>query len=541
MAAFELGEGDGGAIMLDVDRLVESRLLIQANSGGGKSWAIRRILEQTFGQIQQLVIDPEDEFHTLRGKYDYVLAGRDGGDCPADPRSAALLAERFLELGVSAIFGIFELKAHERILFVRRFLEGLINARKELRHPVLIVIDEAHMFCPEKGKAESAAAVIDLMSRGRKRGLCGILATQRISRLNKDAAADANNKLIGRASLDIDMRRAAEELGFSRREDQQGLRHLKPGEFYSFGPALTENVIRFKVGGVQTTHPEAGARSAPPPPAPARLKAVLAKLADVPADHAASEKTEADFKTEIRSLKGQLAATKRTPGIVNKADIDGAYDKGFAAGQNSVPDHSADLRKRLDKIAKLVGGEPSVTVRKASASTARPKLNGAVATPGFTKKTGGKWRMIEALVSRYPAKFTKAQWGTLSHMKHTGGSFNTYVSALRTEGCLTEAGGFYQASESAMDQYGQDVTRPETAEEVRAHWLTVIGAPARLLQVLIDWHDTPISKEDLAERVGMTVTGGSFNTYLSKLNSNQLIEKGPDGIMAAAILFEEPA
>lgn len=116
-------------------------------------------------------------------------------------RSAALLARRLLELGVSAIISIYEMKHYERIQFVKAFLDAMVNAPKTLWHPALVVIDEAHIFCPEKGSADSAGSVIDIMTRGRKRGFAGILATQRISKLSKDAAAEANNKLIGRAGL----------------------------------------------------------------------------------------------------------------------------------------------------------------------------------------------------------------------------------------------------------------------------------------------------------------------------------------------------
>ena len=37
---------------INVERLIETRLLIQAGSGGGKSWAIRRLAEQTFTSVQ---------------------------------------------------------------------------------------------------------------------------------------------------------------------------------------------------------------------------------------------------------------------------------------------------------------------------------------------------------------------------------------------------------------------------------------------------------------------------------------------------------
>lgn len=176
-------------IGFDLQKLIDSRLLIQANSGGGKSWIVRRLIEQAYGKVQIIVIDPEGEFSTLREKFDFVLAGK-GGDTPAEPKSAALLARRLLELNVSAIVDLYELPPQERKKFVRFFLESMVNAPKELYHNVLVVLDEAHIFVPEKEESEAANAVIDLCSRGRKRGYCAVLATQRISKLAKDAAAE---------------------------------------------------------------------------------------------------------------------------------------------------------------------------------------------------------------------------------------------------------------------------------------------------------------------------------------------------------------
>lgn len=75
-----------GAARTDVKQLLASRLLLQAGSGFGKSWALRRILEQTAGQVQQFVLDPEGEFATLREKHDYVIAAVNGGDALAHPR-----------------------------------------------------------------------------------------------------------------------------------------------------------------------------------------------------------------------------------------------------------------------------------------------------------------------------------------------------------------------------------------------------------------------------------------------------------------------
>src|SRR5262245_32048841 len=81
---------EGRSLTLDADRLIDTRALLQANSGGGKSWLLRLIAEQTGPSLQTIILDPEGEFVTLREKVDCVLVGRDG-EIPADTRSAALL------------------------------------------------------------------------------------------------------------------------------------------------------------------------------------------------------------------------------------------------------------------------------------------------------------------------------------------------------------------------------------------------------------------------------------------------------------------
>ncbi len=168
MSMVSIGKVGKSDASIDIDVLLRTRGLIQANSGGGKSWLIRRIAEQAFGAVQIIIIDPEGEFATLREKHGYVLVGK-GGETPADPRSAELVAKRLLELNASAVCDIYELKPPDRHRWIRLFLEAMIDAPKSLWHPALVVVDESHVFCPEKGQGESEAstAMIDLATRGR--------------------------------------------------------------------------------------------------------------------------------------------------------------------------------------------------------------------------------------------------------------------------------------------------------------------------------------------------------------------------------------
>ncbi len=306
--------GDRGRVdvSMDLKRLLVTRLLVVGNSGSGKSWAIRRIAEQTHGQVQQIIIDPQSEFTTLREKYDYVLVG-DGGDVPATVGSARLLARRLMEARASAILSIYELSADERVEFVGEFLHGLNNLPRELWHAVLVFLDEAEIFAPEKGagEAESLLEVVDLATRGRKKGYCLIPAPQRVAALSKRVIAECNNRLTGRAGLDNDITRAAGTIGMSKAQAEKVLPGLDPGTFFAYGPAISNRVLLCKMGSVATTHPEPGTEAPPPPPPRESIMAILGQLGDVPAAAAKEEEELVALRREVGQLR--LKVRERVP------------------------------------------------------------------------------------------------------------------------------------------------------------------------------------------------------------------------------------
>jgi len=139
----------GKSVKINLKKIIEGRMLIQANSGGGKSYAIRKFVEITHGHVQQIIIDIEGEFASLREKFDYILISKDG-DIQINLKSAELLAKRLLELNTSTIIDLYELKHQDRIKFVKLFFDAMINASKELWHSCLVVLDEGHIFAPRK-------------------------------------------------------------------------------------------------------------------------------------------------------------------------------------------------------------------------------------------------------------------------------------------------------------------------------------------------------------------------------------------------------
>ena len=315
MKPITLGKAGNSGVSVDVPRLLETRMLVQSNSGGGKSWALRRLLEQTAPCVQQIVIDVEGEFTTLRERFDFIIARRRTAMPPPPRRPPPYWPGSSGNCGCRR-FWIFT-TSRRRIVksFVRMFLDALMHAPREHWHPALLVLDEAHLFAPEHGKAESTGAVIDVATRGRKRGLALVAATQRLSKLHKDVAAELLNKLIGRTGLDVDVKRAADELGMTAREAVSVLRDLQPGEFYAFGPALTRTVTRVKIGKVSFPRiPRWETVSPSTTPAPSqKVRALLQALGDLPREAEAEALTLDELRAENAGLRRQLAAAREEP------------------------------------------------------------------------------------------------------------------------------------------------------------------------------------------------------------------------------------
>lgn len=572
-----LGKSTAGDVSIDVERLVASRMLLSANSGGGKSWAIRRLLEQTHGAIQQLVIDPEGEFFTLREKFDYVLAGK-GGDCPAEPRSAALLARRLLELGTSAILDLYELTPADRVLFVRRFVEALVDAPRELWHPALVVIDEAHTFAPESGhgQAQSVEAVARLMSQGRKRGFAGVLATQRLAKLAKDVAAEANNVVIGRFTLDIDVARAGAALGMSKADATTTLRALKPGHFFAYGPAISDDVVEFHFGEVKTSHPKAGQRATQPPPPREKVKKILGQLADLPKEAEEEARTLADAKAQITTLRRELTIAKKAApeAKVERVEVPILTDKDRKALDDSclrleaIADWFADANKILGEAAagirtalspvRAVAAKPvrswpdQFIVRKMPAKTARAIERDIREHPGritnatrarvepdgsFELGNTGMRRMLVALAQN-PDGLTGKKLSILTRISRKGGTWRTYMGKLRGNGLVEGSDASITITDAGLAVLGSYEPLP-TGAALADHWRAELGDTGmrRLFDTLVEAWPSEMSKEDLASAAGIEIAGGTWRTYMGKLRSLELIE-GKDRLRASDELFD---
>lgn len=264
-------DANGNAVPIDLEELLATRLLVQGNSGSGKSHLLRRLLERSAGQVQQVIIDPEGDFVTLAGPYGHVVI--EAGDY--SEREVARFAARIREHRASVVLSLEGLEVEGQMKCAAAFLTAMFDAPRDHWYPALVVVDEAQLFAPaaagevnEEIRRASLSAMTNLMCRGRKRGLAGVIATQRLAKLAKNVAAEASNFLMGRTFLDIDMARAADLLGMDRRQAEQ-IRDLQRGTFLALGPAITRRPLSVKIGAVDTSARSGSPKLVPLPSAPA--------------------------------------------------------------------------------------------------------------------------------------------------------------------------------------------------------------------------------------------------------------------------------
>jgi hypothetical protein len=563
---------------INLSELLATRLLIQANSGGGKSTIARAIMEKSHGLVPFIILDIEGEHYTLKEKFgDILVIGGQYGDLGISMKSAKLLPREIISNRLNVVIDLSSLKMDDRILYAKYFLEAMMELPKEYWVNYLVFIEEAHRLCGQQDKYVSGPAVKDLMSRGRKRGYCGVLITQRISKLHKDAAAECNNKFIGRTFLDLDLNRAAEELALSNKNDRLLLRDLKPGHFYAFGIAIDPvHVHEVTIEMPKTKIPKAGANLDIKPQAPTdKLKSMLAKLNDLPAEAEKELKTMRDLQAEVTRLKTELVrAAKQSSAPVavpasskgneiQKSKIDelqknvvhlqqllkkeGLINKDLHRAISVYEKRMVDMTVPLTKIIERLGDshgikigesgtivqETGTNVRKNDTIVRYPETNvrkvetrAPIAGDGAIGKCSRE--VIKFLSQFSDRSFTKAQVAIATGYSAGSGGFNNALSELNTRQFIIRESGKLQVNSDAISEIilaaGEIVPQEYSVNTFKKN---LKKCEAEVYQVLLDHPEKEFSKDELADSTETKYSSGSggFNNALSRLSTLELMQR----------------
>jgi len=565
-----MGKVDGKRFAVDTEALRRSHLLITGVSGSGKSYRLRVLAESLFPVMPVFLFDVEGEFYTLREKFAFMLFG-EGGDAPMAVETAALTARKLMEWKKSAIFDLSSLEVDAQHEWMREFLSSLLTAPRELWGPVACLIDESHLWMPEKGEGVSVAlnAAKNLCSRGRKRGFFVVLATQRLSKLANNCASEMQNYLVGRTTLPADRDRAAKMLGVTAKADKDAffrdIKTLKDHYFFAQGIALSPDRIKVAPIEAETTHIRPGDIQEVMPAAPAEIQAFLPQLSTLAKEAKEQLHTTEDLQRRVHELTAELAAARsgkpaESPAI--RAELASEKEKRIAAERllgtvGSGFAHIADLAQKLRDTA-LQSNQADIKPESLRAPDTvgplDPRRNLHISEPGdyvidsakASSNGHGQAEIVEEIGDTPAEKAQRKLLGALrsaelvripglsrtwlaivARVSPSSSSYRRNVSALEQPGLVH----FPTPGDVALTDAGRAQTMVVTAPLTTASLLDALHkvfepARYRILLALVEASGEWMSREELAAAVGQSPTSSAYRGHLSELRQLGLVEIG---------------
>lgn len=583
------------------DAALDDRLGFLGMTGSGKTFGAGTCVERILAKRGRVIIpDPLGVWWGLRqssdgqvpSPYEIVIFGGPHADLPLTPGAGAIIGETVAGMRESAIVDLsqFETAASER-RFMLAFLDALY--RRSSGEPVHLVFDEADLWAPERivdkeGEATKLHGIMQtVVRRGRIKGLTSWLISQRPAALSKNVLSQVDGLIAFRLTASQD--RKALGLWIEGQADRDAgkailgrLPEKKQGEAVVWLPGrgvLADVMFPPKLTYDSSRAPKRGEKRRHVDLKPLDLGALKERLATV--EQEAKANNPQALKKRIAELERQAAissAPSNEAAKITTAEREAEFEAGFEAGyQEGVQAAAARVKgfvlvydakamigstkviETADKhpvgdlfaseILSLLDGAPAPAKRPAqnvaprqarSTLPAQPlKLTVDSAAGSQAPRLGAERKPLIVLASAYPGGLTEAQWATIAGFKRTGGTWGTYKGRLRTAGLVEQRGNLWHATEAGLEAIGGAPPAPSTTKERLAMWQAALGGgPSKILDELVSRYPQGLARDLLAELVGMTASGGTFGTYLSRLSSNGLIERDGAVITASAALFE---
>jgi DNA helicase HerA-like ATPase len=146
-------------------------------------------------------------------------------------------------------------------VIIARLLAGLFEARKAgTVPPGLVVVEEAHLFCPERGfmKTTSGEVLRTIASEGRKFGLGLMIVSQRPAKVDKNVLSQCSTQIIMRVTNPNDLKAITRSLEGISSELEEEIKRLPPGVALLVSPDIPRPVMvqvrvrRSRHGGMST-------------------------------------------------------------------------------------------------------------------------------------------------------------------------------------------------------------------------------------------------------------------------------------------------
>lgn len=548
-----------GGIALPTDAVTQTIALLAVRRAGKSNAAVVLAEEMFKAGLPWVAIDPKGDWWGMRSSRDGKGAGLPipifgglHGDMPLQPEAGHLIADMVTASNLTCILDVSEFPSKAgQLRFLADMFERLFRLHGSRPEPRHLFLEEADDYLPQRvmsregNLARCVGAATKIVKQGGSRGLGCTIISQRSAVVNKDALTQVETMIALRTTSPQDRAAIKGWVDYHAvgSEIVESLPSLENGEAWVISPHWLGRVDR-----VRFRQRETFDSGSTPTMRKSRQVATMHEI-DLGAigDQMSSivEESKANdpklLRARIVELERELAKQKpaapRVEYIEVPAPIPPEVEKLISvAGEmaTSMVSAAGELHNAAETARGYVNGQgvrkptPEMTVSASPRGFAPRSMTETISSPRRASTTtdvhlkAGARRILETLARHHPVRHSRAQVGTLTKFKTSGGTFSTYWALLKRAGYIEEADGLAWVTDEGLAAAGVDGMTPMTPDEVLQQWRGSLRAGARrMLDKVIA--RPGMSRGELAAAVEMEVTGGTFSTYLSTLKRNHLV------------------
>lgn len=354
---------------LPIDAVTQTMAFL-ARKRAGKTYGAMKLCEEMLDiSAQVIAIDPVGVWWGLRldesGKkkgIDVIVIGGLRGDLPLEAESGVLIADLVVDQNLSAILDVSQLEDEELARFVGDFCGRLFQRRKAEPAAMHVFFEEAQLLAPErlthKRQNKMLQAINKIVRLGGNYGIGATLISQRPQSVSKEVLTQVECLFVLQTNAAQERKAIMAWVthhGVDVREMVDDLPSLQRGEAYIWSPQWLETFKKIKIGKRRTFDASATPKVGDRKSKPGKLSALdIARVSEAMSDvvERVQQNDPERLKARVRELEAQAARPQEL--AVDTDALDRAHAAGYRQAEEKLGVEIKTLRSRLDGAVKFI-------------------------------------------------------------------------------------------------------------------------------------------------------------------------------------------
>lgn len=533
---------------------------------------------------------------------DVIIIGGRNGDIPMDVGAGKIIADLVVDKPGFYILDFSQIKRKEDMCrFAADFAEHFYFRKEEKRFPMHIFCDEADIFIPQTPKFHQATRALqefdNIVRRGGLFGIGFTMITQRPAVVNKDALSQIECLIVLRISAGIDQKAIDDHWIKQHATNEQrvtlltSLASLTIGETWIWSPSWLEILKRVRIRKRHTLNssatPEIGKTSkivrlqkSDVTGLTAEIQALVQQAKENDPEHLRNEiaRLSAEKSEAEAALAREQANPTKQPEPVEVPIFDDDCKAAIEKLTNRIADLNAEVLRNQqtaldiatrcqavvtdhDALKGLIArieakpaplpllpvessfgfaprrqtrtGPPSYQPQADPAATSKKEIN------SWHDLKSGQRKFLGVLFNRSTRTTARNQLAAFAGLSSKSSHTDNLITSLRTTGLVEGGSDNLKITQRGIAIATGNVEPMPRGDRLIDYWADELGSgPGKMLRVIRQIYPNTITRDDLAQRAGLSPESSHTDNCITALRTRELIEGNGKAIKLSAWLLE---